>query len=127
MSTDISYAFIDRKCPRCNGKGTLKKSGTLCPRCEGTGAVGELRMVRATELHPTPFFKSLRSTRERERKGVTLRELSRLFGIVPSRLSEIETGRETPTPDEENKIHEWMEKNHARGTFIRNPLATGRT
>lgn len=110
MSTDISYAFIDRKCPRCDGEGTLKSAlpATICPLCKGMGMVGEYQKVPTIEFHPTPFSENLRSTRLM--KGVTLRELSRLFGILPSRLSGIETGRETPTPDEENKIREWMEE-----------------
>lgn len=114
MSTDISYAFIDRKCPRCDGDGTLKSalSATICPLCKGMGMVGEYQKAPTIEFHPTPFSKLLRSTRER--KGTTLRELSRLFGILPSRLSGIETGREMPTPDEENKIREWMEERDAQ-------------
>lgn len=110
MSTDISYAFIDRKSPRCDGEGTLKSAlpATICPFCKGLGMVGEYRKVPTIELHPTPFSKLLRSMRER--KKVTLRDLSRRFGMGPSRLSGIETGRETPTPDEENKIREWMEE-----------------
>lgn len=112
MSTNISYAFINRKCPRCDGEGTLKSAlpATICSLCKGMGMVGEYQKAPTIEFHPTPFSKLLCSTRER--KGATLRELSRLFGILPSRLSGIETGRETPTPDEENKIREWMEKNH---------------
>ncbi|WP_366909391.1 helix-turn-helix domain-containing protein [uncultured Desulfovibrio sp.] len=46
----------------------------------------------------------------RIRKKHTLRELSLNFGISPSRLSGLETGRETPTPGEEKKIREWMEE-----------------
>lgn len=109
---DKSYAFIDRKCLRCDGEGTLKAAlpTTFCPRCKGTGMIGEYREVPTIEFHPTPFSENLRSTRLR--KGVTIRELSQHFGILPSRLNGIETGRETPTPDEENKIREWMEANH---------------
>lgn len=113
MSTD-TYAFIDRKCPRCDGEGTLKSAlpTTICPLCKGAGMVGEYREVSTIELHPTPFSKLLRSMRER--KKVTLWDLSRRFGMSPSRLSGIETGRETPTPDEENKIREWMEERDAQ-------------
>lgn len=104
------YAFIDRKCPRCDGEGTLKFAmpTTICPLCKGTGMVGEYREVPNIELHPTPFSKLLRSMRER--KKVTLRDLSRRFGMSPSRLSGLETGREMPTDEEKKKIREWMEE-----------------
>lgn len=108
---DKSYAFIDRKCPLCDGEGTLKSAlpATICPLCKGVGMVGKYREVPSIELHPTPFSELLRSMRER--KKVTLRDLSRRFRMSPSRLSGIETGREVPTSDEENKIREWMEEN----------------
>ena len=113
MNTDISYAFIDRKCPRCDGEGTLKAAlpTTFCPRCKGTGMVGEYREVPSIELHPTPFSKLLRSMRESSQ--ITLRDLSRRFGMPPSRLSGLETGRETPTDEEKKKIREWMTANHS--------------
>lgn len=108
-----NYAFIDRKCPRCDGEGTLKAAlpTTFCPLCKGTGTVGTYQEVPSIEPHPTPFSKLLRSIREREK--ITLRDLSRRFGMSPSRLSEIETGRTTPTDEEKNKIREWMTVNHS--------------
>lgn len=108
---DKSYTFIDRKCPRCDGEGTLKASlpHNRCPLCKGTGMVGEYQEVPTIEFHPTPFSKLLRSIREREK--ITLRDLSRRFGMPPSRLSGLETGRETPTDEEKKKIREWMEEN----------------
>lgn len=108
---DKSYAFIDRKCLRCDGEGTLKAAlpTTFCPRCKGTGMISEYREVPTIELHPTPFSKLLRSMRER--RQLSLRDLSRSFGMSPSRLSGLETGRETPTPGEEKTIREWMEEN----------------
>ena len=108
---DKSCAFIDRKCPRCDGEGTLKAAlpTTFCPLCKGAGTVGTYQEVPSIELHPTPFSKLLRSIRERGK--ITLRDLSRRFGMPPSRLSGLETGRETPTPGEEKTIREWMEEN----------------
>ena len=53
---DESYAFVDRKCPRCNGDGTLKLAlpVTLCPLCRGTGIVGS--------YEPVPDMPQLNST-----------------------------------------------------------------
>lgn len=107
---DKSYAFIDRRCPRCDGEGTLKAAlpTTFCPLCKGTGMVGEYREVPSIDLHPTPFSRLLRSIREK--KSITLRELSRRLEISVPRLCELETGRETPTDEEKKKIREWMEE-----------------
>lgn len=107
---DKSYAFVDKRCPRCDGEGTLKAAlpGTFCPLCKGTGMLGEYQEVPNIELHPTPFSKLLRSIRERA--DITLRDLSWQCEMSPSRLSEIETGRTTPTVEEEKRIREWLEE-----------------
>lgn len=37
----MGYAFVDSKCPRCNGKGTVGGyTITICPECHGYGTVG---------------------------------------------------------------------------------------
>lgn len=110
---DKNYAFIDRKCPRCDGEGTLKSvlPAIICPLCKGVGMIGEYREVPTIELHPTPFSKLLRSMRER--RQLSLRDLSLRFGMSPSRLSGLETGRETPMSDEEKKIREWIDADDA--------------
>ncbi len=107
---DESYAFLDRKCPRCNGEGTLRSAlpVTLCPLCRGTGIVGSYEPVPdMPKLNPTPFSKILRSTRENRK--ISLRNLALLLGFTPSRLSGIEVGLYAPTPDEEKKIREYLE------------------
>lgn len=109
---DKSWAFIDRRCPRCSGEGTLKAAlpTTFCPRCKGTGMISELQQGTPVEIHPTPFSELLRSMRIR--KNLTVRELSLRFGMSPSRLSGLENGLGTPTSEEEKKIREWMEANN---------------
>ncbi len=109
---DTSYAFVDRICSKCNGEGYYPHNPWhICPRCNGTGSIGSFEGLADIfpQYHPTPFSKSLRATREGRK--VSLRELAMHIGVLPSRLSGLETGRETPTPGEEKKIREWMEAN----------------
>lgn len=111
---DTSYAYVDSQCPRCNGEGHYSHNPWhICPRCNGTGSIGSFETMPdiLPQFQPTRFSKSLRATREGRK--VSMRELAMHIGVSVCRLSGIEAGRETPTPDEEKKIREWMEENDA--------------
>lgn len=102
--------YVDSQCPRCNGVGHYPHNPWhICPRCNGTGSIGSFETMPdiLPQFQPTQFSKSLRVTRERRK--LTLRELSCKIGVSPSRLSELENGLKTPTPEEEKTIREWME------------------
>lgn len=42
--TDKHYAFVDRKCERCEGWGVVE-FGFKCPECHGTGMIGSFEEV----------------------------------------------------------------------------------
>lgn len=105
-----NYVFVDRRCPVCHGDGGHPSiSRKICPTCHGTGLVGSFEESPDTRIqfHPTQFSRSLRATRERRR--ISMRMLARHIGVSVSRLSGLENGLGTPTPEEEKKIREWRE------------------
>lgn len=114
-----NYAFVDGVCPNCAGRGYgpvwgRRTAGEICPTCKGTGSVGYYREVPDIRLkfNPTPFSKSLRSTRES--RQVSMRTLALHIGVSVCRLSEIERGfGDAPTPEEEKKIREWIGESNA--------------
>lgn len=107
----MSYAFVDMKCPRCNDNGVIPcedyASVQTCPKCHGTGIVGDFAKVPDIELpRQTELGIVLRKTRQQRK--LTLRELAQKFECTVSRLSNIETGRVVPTPEEIRMIEEWI-------------------
>lgn len=45
--TDKHYAFVDRKCPKCNESGSLGSLyKIMCPECHGTGIIGSCDEMR---------------------------------------------------------------------------------
>lgn len=91
--------FIDRKCHHCNGDG--------CLYCNGTGTTGDVIPSHDLSLpEPTDFGIKLKEWRLLS--GVTLRELGAKTGILPSRLSDIETGIAHATREERGELKDVM-------------------
>lgn len=109
-----NHAFVDGVCPNCAGRGYgpiwgRRTAGEICPTCKGTGSVGYYREVPDIRLkfNPTPFSENLRNAIEGSK--TSFRMLASYLDIPPSRLSELEKGYgQPPTPEEENKIREWI-------------------
>ncbi len=91
--------FIDRKCPHCNGEG--------CPCCNGTGTTGEVTPLHDLSL-PEPTDFGIKLKKWRLFSGATLRELGTKTDILPSRLSDIETGIAHATGEEMGKLNDVM-------------------
>lgn len=107
--TDVSPAFIDRKCHRCDGSGEIGGFAGLqiCPECHGLGIIGGVEEVPVIEWkEPCALAKEFR--KERERRGESLRELAIKFSCRVSRLSGIEAGRVQPNDEEARHITEWL-------------------
>lgn len=105
-----NHAFVDRKCQYCNGTGLSRADKDVeCGFCHGTGLVGSYEEVPDIRLkfNPTPFSENLRNAIEGSK--TSFRMLASYLDIPPSRLSELEKGYgQPPTPEEENKIREWI-------------------
>lgn len=91
--------FIDRKCHHCNGDG--------CLYCNGTGTTGDVIPSHDLSL-PEPTDFGIKLKKWRLLSGVTLREFCAKTGILPSRLSDIETGIVHATEEEIGKLNDVM-------------------
>lgn len=91
-----AYAFVDSKCPVCNGNGWVEVAPNcrglkMCDYCRGTGLVGEYKEVPGIDLPPeTPFGRKIRKFREKRQVSMSL--LAKLLGCSVSHFSEIESG-----------------------------------
>lgn len=116
VEVEKSFAFVDSKCPKCNGSGLVQiapncRGVKQCNYCRGTGLVGEYKEVPDIPLHPDDLSRELRKTRER--RLITMHELASMWKTTPSRISELETGTGEPrTAKEEKKIREWINGNN---------------
>lgn len=111
--SEKTYAFVDSKCPKCNGEGLTQvapncRGMKMCDYCHGTGLVGEYREVPNIEF---PFMDGIGpKLREiREQRKASMRELAELFDCGVSHVSDIERGIVEPTEEETRKITEWMD------------------
>lgn len=103
----MGVCFVDYECPKCKGRGHIR--GKACPECCGTGSVGASFMFpNAPEPQPTEFAKAFRAWRES--KKMTFRDVTRLIGMPPARVSEIERGRRQETLEEQFIMHRLMEE-----------------
>lgn len=105
----MSYAFVDGKCPRCDGSGEIGGFDGLqiCPVCNGTGSVGEYREVPDVEYKgPSALAYKLRQTRERRKVGMG--DLAKYFGWSVVHLSNIETGKVEMTEEERKQVSDWI-------------------
>lgn len=97
----MTYAFIDRRCPTCNGNG--------CDVCHGVGLVGSYEPAQDIHLtDPSAWADSVRKFRERS--GLSTRAIGEQVGLTPSQWSEIERGLNQPT-DEQRAAIDAMMKN----------------
>lgn len=110
---DKCYAFVDSRCPVCNGSGLVQVTPNCrgvksCDYCHGTGLVGEYKEVPQIDYHgPCALAWRLRKTREARHVGMDV--LSKLFGMSVVRLSDIERGRgEKMTSSERTMITNWI-------------------
>ena len=105
--TDKHYAFVERKCNRCEGWGCVA-FGFKCPECHGTGRIGSYEEVPNILLNgDREFGNLLRKTRER--REISMSELTELLKCKVSRISEIECGIKMPTDKERKKLQEWID------------------
>lgn len=105
----MGYAFVDSKCPHCNGEGEVRGFCGLkiCPICNGTGSVGEFREVPDIEYKgPSALAYKLRQTRERRK--ISMGDLAKYFGWSVVHLSNIETGKVEMTKDERKQVDNWI-------------------
>ena len=114
-AAEKSFAFVDSKCPDCNGSGWVEIVPGLrevcCNRCHGTGLVGEYKEVPDIPRNPDDLSRELRKARER--RLITMHELASMWKTTPSRISELETGTGEPrTTKEEKKIRKWINGNN---------------
>ena len=112
MEMKMGFAFIDRRCPDCNGEGDSK--------CEGTGLRGSYEKLPDTPPYqPTELGKSLRAARLQ--RQATFRDIAQLLECTPSHVSGIELGREKPTTEEIAALKNWIagtgRDNHADKDF----------
>lgn len=107
-----AYAFVDSKCPVCNGTGWVEvapncRGVKMCGYCRSTGLVGEYKEFPRIDLPPeNPFGLKLRKFREKRQVSMSL--LANLLGCSVSHFSEIERGLVQATEDEKIKISEWI-------------------
>lgn len=114
-AAEKSFAFVDSKCPDCNGSGWVEIVPGLrevcCNRCHGTGLVGEYKEVPDIPRNPDDLSREFRKARERRK--VPLAVLAPAWCMSVSRLSELETGIGEPrTAEEEKLMREWINGNN---------------
>lgn len=110
LDPDKHYAFVDGRCPRCDGEGEIGGWDGLqvCPECHGMGIGGAFKEVPPIDPAKIPgaFAYRLRKTREQNKVGMS--ELADHFGWSVVHLSNIERGVIEPTEKEFKQIEEWI-------------------
>jgi hypothetical protein len=107
-------AFIDVRCPECDRKfGWFGEfiDRPPCPKCGHRLPKSELEEIQA-KMDEQERLMELRLADgtiedrrlKRVQSGLTLRQAAKLAGIVASRLSNYENGREDLTPEELAKL-----------------------
>lgn len=104
------YAFVDRKCRRCDGDGEIGGFDGLqtCPECHGTGLVGSFEEVPGTDFSRIPSALAYRLRITREQRKIGMAELAARFGWSLVHLSDIERGVAEPTEEEKETMKNWI-------------------
>lgn len=104
------YAFVDRKCPRCDGGGEIGgfEGFQICPECNGTGHIGSFEEVPPIDPAKIQSALAYRLRKTREQRKIGMSELAAHFGWSVVHLSDIERGRVEPTPEEREQIKNWV-------------------
>lgn len=108
--SDKHYAFVDRKCEHCNGKGFLTEpKWSSCPECDGTGTIGSFEEVPNISINCDKEFGNL-LRKIREDRQISMSEIAILLKCNVSRISEIEIGIVMPTYKERKLLQDWIEE-----------------
>lgn len=111
-----STAFVDKRCPVCDGKGRTRAAE--CRRCNGTGMIGELVDREIHEAKPTEFGKMFRKIREAAEEP--LHDVAKDTGLSVSRISGIERGRGKPiSVIEAGALLRWLCSKVSKEEFIK--------
>lgn len=111
-------AFVDKKCPDCDGRGygyDADGKEQRCETCEGTGLIGSYEEVEIRKGEPDDFAKVFRKLREEA--NISMSEMADILGCSVVRMSELERGKGEPrTPEEKEMMRKWVSRNYPPGS-----------
>lgn len=108
MDTEIERAYIDARCRSCRARigwhGTMLDQ-PACPRCGWKPDPGQLAAAHRRFQADRRLLRELAAAnpgweRWREARlaaGLTLRQAAKILEIAPTKLSQVEQGRECPS------------------------------
>lgn len=100
----MSFVFISRACPSCNGVG--------CEHCAESGIIGSCEEVPRLPVR-TPTLWGSQFRRWRISSGLTPRDVAKEVGMSPSEVSEIENGIIRPTMEQKRKLDRYRRRDAA--------------